>query len=246
MDLLSWRHFRNFPGQGDLPLDDFMDALNATGFEGLFSLEIFNDQFRGGLTRRVAVDGYRSLVYLLDRMRDRLHRPVNELPAMPPRARCLGVEFIEFAVDDQSALTLERMLAGLGFRRTGEHISKAVTRWCQGNINVVVNREKEGFAHSYNITHGAAVCAIGLRVDEAAAALDRAQLLFDTPFRQAVGPGELEVPAVRGLGGSLIYFLDSKSDLGRVWDIEFQPVSDGQANGLKSIDHAQSCSTARC
>src|ERR1700712_2515322 len=55
MDLLSWsRHFRNFPGQGDLPLVDFMDALHATGYDGLLSLEIFNDQFRAGSARRVA------------------------------------------------------------------------------------------------------------------------------------------------------------------------------------------------
>ena len=114
------------------------------------------------------------------------------------------------------------MLLGLGFRRAGQHISKQVTRWCQGDINIVVNTEKEGFAHSYNITHGTAVCALGLRVDDAAAALDRAQLLLDMPFRQAVGPGELEIPAVRGLGGSLIYFIDPKTDLGRVWDIEFR------------------------
>jgi 4-hydroxyphenylpyruvate dioxygenase len=239
MDYLSWsRHFRSFPGQGDLPLDAFMDALDATGFDGLFSLEVFNDQFRGGLTRQVAIDGHRSLVYLLDRLRNRTRRPIAGLPPLPPRARCLGVEFIEFAMDDQAALPFERMLLGLGFRRAGEHISKAVTRWCQGNINLVVNREKEGFAHSYNITHGSAVCAIGLRVDDAAAALDRAQLLFDTPFRQAVGPGELEIPAVRGLGGSLIYFVDPKSDLGRVWDIEFRPVSAGAPEaGLKSVDH---------
>ena len=239
MDYLSWsRHFRNFPGQGDLPLDDFMDALDATGFDGLFSLEIFNDQFRGGLTRQVAVDGHRSLVYLLDRLRDRAHHPIAELPALPPRARCLGFEFIEFAMDDQSAPAFERLLAGLGFRRVGIHVSKAVTRWRQGDINIVVNLEKEGFAHSYNITHGTAVCALGLRVDDAVAALDRAQLLFDTPFRQAVGPGELEIPAVRGLGGSLIYFVDPKTDLGRVWDIEFRPVEDGTAEaGLRSVDH---------
>ena len=239
MDFLSWsRHFRNFPGQGDLPLDDFMDALDATSFDGLFSLEIFNDQFRGGLTRQVAVDGHRSLVYLLDRLRDRAHHPIVELPTLPPRARCLGVEFIEFAVDDQAAPSFERLLAALGFCRAGEHVSKAVTRWRQGDINIVVNLEKEGFAHSYYITHGTAVCAIGLRVDDAAAALDRAQLLFDTPFRQAVGPGELEIPAVRGLGGSLIYFVDPKTDLGRVWDVEFRPAADGTAEaGLRSIDH---------
>jgi len=239
MDFLSWsRHFRNFPGQGDLPLDDFMDALDATSFDGLFSLEIFNDQFRGGLTRQVAVDGHRSLVYLLDRLRDRAHHPIVELPTLPPRARCLGVEFIEFAMDDQAAPPFERLLAALGFCRAGEHVSKAVTRWRQGDINIVVNLEKEGFAHSYYITHGTAVCAIGLRVDDAAAALDRAQLLFDTPFRQAVGPGELEIPAVRGLGGSLIYFVDPKTDLGRVWDVEFRPAADGTAEaGLRSIDH---------
>ena len=240
MDYLSWsRHYRNFPGQGDLPLDDFMDALAATGFDGLFSLEIFNDQFRAGPTRQTAVDGHRSLVFQLDRLRQRLPKPTASLPVLPPRAKCLGVEFIEFAMDDAAAVDFERLLAGLGFRRAGEHVSKAVTRWRQGDINIVVNTEKEGFAHSYNITHGTAVCAIGLRVGDAAAALDRAQMLFDTPFRQAVGPGELEIPAVRGLGGSLIYFIDSKTDLGRVWDIEFKPVSGGasQEAGLRQVDH---------
>jgi 4-hydroxyphenylpyruvate dioxygenase len=240
MDFLSWsRHYRNFPGQGDLPLDDFMDALAATGFDGLFSLEIFNDQFRAGPTRQTAVDGHRSLVFQLDRLRQRLSKPAASLPVLPPRAKCLGVEFIEFAMDDAAAVDFERLLAGLGFRRAGEHVSKAVTRWRQGDINIVVNTEKEGFAHSYNITHGTAVCAIGLRVDDAAAALDRAQMLFDTPFRQAVGPGELEIPAVRGLGGSLIYFIDSKTDLGRVWDIEFKPLSGGAAReaGLGQVDH---------
>jgi len=113
-----------------------------------------------------------------------------------------------------------------------------VTRWRQGEVNVVVNLEKEGFAHSYNLTHGTAVCALGLRVDDAAAALDRAQALFDTPFRQAVGPGELQIPSVRGLGGSLIYFIDPKTDLARVWDIEFKPVADSQPEaGLTGVDH---------
>jgi 4-hydroxyphenylpyruvate dioxygenase len=115
-----------------------------------------------------------------------------------------------------------------------------VTRWRQGAINVVVNTEKEGFAHSYNITHGTSVCAIGLRVEDAAATLDRAQKLLDQPFRQAVGPGELEIPAVRGLGGSLIYFIDPKSDLGKVWDIEFEPTGEDAAKagaGLTLVDH---------
>jgi len=205
----------------------------------LFSLEIFNDQFRAGPTRQTAVDGHRSLIFQLDRLRQRLPKPSASLPVLPSRPKCLGVEFIEFAMDDNAAIEFERLLTGLGFRRTGEHVSKAVTRWQQGDINIVVNTEKEGFAHSYNITHGTAVCAIGLRVDDAAQALDRAQMLFDTPFRQAVGPGELEIPAVRGLGGSLVYFIDPKTDLGRVWDIEFKSVAGGatQEAGLKRVDH---------
>ena len=74
----------------------------------------------------------------------------------------------------------------------------------------------------------------------AAATLDRAEKLRDTPFRQKVGPGELEVPAVRGMGGSLLYFVDQQSPLGQVWDIEFLPVEATSKNnpaGLTAVDH---------
>jgi len=241
MDYLSWsRHFRNFPGQGDLPLVAFMQALQATRYDGLLSLEIFNDQFRAGSARSVAIDGHRSLLYLLDQLREKTGAPVAGVADLPPRSRCHGTEFIEFAIDDATAPRFEQLLAGLGFRRSGLHKSKDVTRWSQGAINLVVNTEKEGFAHSYNITHGTSVAAIGLRVEDATATLDRAQKLLDQPFRQAVGPGELEIPAVRGLGGSLLYFVDSKSALGKVWDIEFdQPADTGALAeaGLTIIDH---------
>jgi 4-hydroxyphenylpyruvate dioxygenase len=241
MGALSWsRHFRNFPGQGELPLIDFMQALQATDFDGLLSLEIFNDQFRAGSPRSVAVDGYRSLLFLLDQLRERTGAAPKELPPMPRRARCSGTEFIEFAIDEGAATAFEALLRSLGFARTGEHLSKSVTRWAQGRINLVVNTEKEGFAHSYNITHGTSVCALGLMVDDAAATLDRAQKLLDQPFRQAVGPGELEIPAVRGVGGSLVYFIDPKSELARVWDVEFTPTGEdatAASAGLITVDH---------
>lgn len=109
----------------------------------------------------------------------------------------------------------------------------------QGAINLVINKEKEGFAHSHYITHGPSVCAIGLKVESAAATLDRAERLRDTPFRQKVGPGELEIPAVRGMGGSLLYFLDASGKLAKVWDVEFEPVkADNTADvGLATVDH---------
>lgn len=241
MDFLSWsRHFRCFPGQGDLPMLDFMQALLLSGYDGLLSLEIFNDQFRAGSARHVAVDGHRSLIYLMDQLRGKSSAIAKSIPPLPPRAQCLGIEFLEFAVDDRAARELAHLFSGLGFRNIGEHKSKAVTRWSQGAINFVINCDKEGFAHAHQITHGPSVCAIGLKVNSAAATLDRAAKLRDTPFRQPVGPGELEIPAVRGLGGSLLYFVDPTSELGRVWDIEFnapkQPAGNGGA-GLTVIDH---------
>lgn len=235
MDYLSWsRHYRNFPGQGDLPIQDFMRALTLTGYDGPLSLEIFNDQFRAGSARSVAIDGHRSLRFMFDQ----LGWPAKR-PAMPPRARTSGVEFVEFTVDDEAAPNLEQMLAALGFRRTGLHRSKAVTRWRQGDINLVINREQEGFAHSFNLTHGSAVCALGIRVDDAQQAFERATALLDQPFHQAVAPGELDIPAVRGVGGSLVYLLDAKSKLGRVWDIEFSDPGDAPSDdaGLRSVDH---------
>lgn len=239
MDYLSWsRHFRCFPGQGDLPIGDFVESLQAVGYDGFLSLEIFNDQFRAGTARSLAVDGHRSLIHLVDRLRTERGIAVPGFAPLPPPAQCLGVEFIEFAMDDSAARQFEGVLAGLGFRKAGIHKSKSVTRWHQGDINLVVNTEKEGFAHSYNITHGTAVCAIGLKVADAAATFARAQQLLDQPFGQAVGPGELQIPAVRGLGGSLIYFIDPVSDLGRVWDIEFDRVADTRPDaGLVSVDH---------
>jgi 4-hydroxyphenylpyruvate dioxygenase len=240
MDYLSWsRHYRCFPGQGELPVAEFMDALNATGFDGLLSLEIFNDSFRAGSARSVAVDGQRSLMFMLDELQRRTNRPIAGMPNLPPRAHCRGIDFVEFAMDETGAESFERALAALGFAKAGVHKSKAVTRWRQGDINIVVNCEKEGFAHSYNITHGSAVCALALKVDDAAAALARAGQLLDQPFRQLVRPGEIYIPAVRGLGGSLVYFTDDKSDLGRHWEIDFEaPAASGGAGaGLTTFDH---------
>lgn len=240
MDYLSWsRHYRCFPGQGDLPVDEFMNALGATGFDGLLSLEIFNDRFRAGSARSVAIDGQRSLIVMLDELRRRTGSVIQDLPDLPSRATCSGIEFLEFAVDERSTVGFERTLRGLGFRKAGLHRSKAVTRWRQGDINIVVNADKEGFAHSFNITHGTSVCALALRVDDAPGTVKRALTLLDQPFQQPVGPGEMNIPAVRGLGGSLLYFVDHKTGLDRLWDVDFEPVEAGDFSGagLLTVDH---------
>ncbi|MET0531584.1 MAG: TIM barrel protein [Microvirga sp.] len=240
MDYLSWsRHYRCFPGQGDLPITEFMDALAATGFDGLLSLEIFNDRFRAGSARSVAIDGQRSLTVMLDELRQRSGIAFPDDPFLPPKAICSGIEFVEFAIDERNAVGFEKTLSTLGFQRAGNHRSKAVTHWRQGDINIVVNADKEGFAHSFNITHGTSVCALALRVDDAPKTVDRALALLDQPFQQPVAPGEMDIPAVRGLGGSLLYFVDHKTGLDKLWDVDFAPTeaSDFTGAGLVSVDH---------
>ncbi len=242
MDLLSWsRHFRNMPGQGGLDITGFLSAVMATGYRGYLSLEIFNDQFRAGSARQVAIDGRRSLIAACDLV-DRRSVEAGSVSAagLPARSKPLGFEFVEFAVDEESGAELERVFASLGFRRAGRHVSKDVEWWRQGDINLVINSEREGFAHASYITHGPSVCALGLHVEDAQAATARARSLLAQPFTQAVGPGELDVPAIRGLGGSLLYFTDPNSALSRVWEVEFRPdreAHDSPDRLLVTIDH---------
>lgn len=241
MDLLYWsRHFRNMPGQGDLAVLDFMRAVAATGYSGPLSLEIFNDQFRGGSPLAVAVDGHRSLVSLMDQVVRAEPAVAIATPELPPRGEVQEIAFIEFAADENEAERLAGHFRALGFRRAGRHKSKDVELFRQGGINLVINTEREGLAHATYVTHGTSAYAIGLRVEDAAATVARARALGAQPFAQRVAEGELSIPAIRGVGGGLIYFIDDRSDLARVWDVEFNPTSEATAPGgagLTRIDH---------
>lgn len=239
MDYLSWaRHWRCMPGQGEFDLVQFMDALAATGYDQYISLEIFNDRFRAGSARSVALDGHRGLIWLMDQTAQRRGKPLPGATVMPPPQPVEAVEFIEFTVSAKDRPSFEKTLAALGFVQSGLHRSKQVALWTQGSIRIVVNSENDGFAHSYQITHGTSVCAIALHVPDAQATIVRARALMDTPHAGAVGPGELDIPAVRGLGGSLVYFVDSKSSLGRWSDVDFKPAGAQPVDaGLTHIDH---------
>ncbi|PWV99903.1 4-hydroxyphenylpyruvate dioxygenase [Hoeflea marina] len=241
MDLLYWsRHFRNMPGEGDLAVIDFMRAVAATGYDGYLSLEIFNDQFRGGSPSAISVDGHRSLVYLMDRV-SRLEPDIAiQVPAMPDRARVESVAFIEFSADEEEGGQLAALFSAMGFERAAEHRSKRVTLYRQGGIRLVLNTEDKGFAASSYLVHGATAYALGLKVDDARAAFERALALGAECFEQAVGPDEITMPAIRGVGGGVIYFLDDTAGLARIWDVEFIPhaaVADTAPAGLIAIDH---------
>jgi 4-hydroxyphenylpyruvate dioxygenase len=237
LDYISWaRHFRNFPGQGEFPVAEYAAAIERIGYDGYWSLEIFNDRFRSGSATSVAADGYRSLQVMADAAA-RTPRAVTKqtMPAPVPVSR---VAFIEFAADPDEARALGALLDGLGFTPVARHRRKAVTRWRQGGgINIVVNSESEGFAHSFDLVHGASVCAIGLVVPDVAAAMARAEALAIPAFAASVEPDELHIPAVRAIGGSLIYFI-GEGDEDAVWAQEF-PHRLGEADGigLNAVDH---------
>ena len=240
MDLLYWsRHFRNMPGEGDLDVTRFMRAVMATGYDGPISLEIFNDQFRAGSPRGIARDGYRSLVALMDDVRRAEPDGAAGSATLPPRIGTDGFEFVEFAARDEDALALEALLRGLGFAHVGTHVSKDVALWQQGRVRIVVNRETTGFAATAWAAHGTTICDIGLRVTSAADTVTRATALGADAFTQPVGPGETQIPAIRGVGGSVLHFIDETSDLARVWQTEFRPngADSPQGAGLTRIDH---------
>lgn len=235
MDHLNWsRHFRCMPGQGDFALAEYAAAIRKTGYQGWWSLEIFNDRFRAGSASQIARDGHRSLRLVEDQSARLLGLPAP----MPPRVAPQGVEFIEFAASHEEAAEFGAMFRALGFAPVARHRSKDVTRWRQGGINLVVNSEPEGLAHSFDIVHGGSVCAIGLAVGDQQAALARAAALDIPRFAQGVGPDEWEIPSLRAVGGSLLYLVDAATRAA-MWAHEFPlPLEPDAPHGtLTRVDH---------
>jgi 4-hydroxyphenylpyruvate dioxygenase len=239
MDYRSWsRHFRYLPGQGELALEAYVAALRARGYNGIWSLEVFNDRYRAGAASTTAVDGMRSLRYIEDQVDRRLLLAKGS--GRPPRVQCHGIEFVEFAANDNEVEPLGHMFETLGFTLTGRHRSKRVTRWSQNGINLLINNEPASFARAYADMHGASVCAMGIRVEDVQAAMERAQALQINSFSQPVAPGELQIPAARGVGESLLYFIRDGEEH-HVWKNDFLAVSDATAVarsvGLTRIDY---------
>ena len=237
MDLLYWsRHFRNMPGEGDLNLLGFMDALYATGYDGPLSLEIFNDEFRRGDAEMVARDGHRSLINLMDDLRRRSDRPSPSLPVLPERVDVAGVQYVELACKPDDMSGIESLLTKVGMAKTGTHKSKLVTRFQSGNVNILVNTDPAGRSFALASEHGAVVSEIAFATPDAMAAHRRALALGAEPVALPHQAGEQYIPTVRGVAESLIRFLDPTMD---IWASDFKTTTSDPAgtNGVHSIDH---------
>ena len=232
MDPLSLsRHYRCYPGQGDYPIVDYLEAVARAGYAGPVSLEIFNEQFRGASAASIAVDGMRSLRAAGETL---AARGVAGFAAPPRAPEVLAPDFLEFAASGKDAVDLADLFAGLGFVCSGRHRSKMVDLYAQGGVNLVINREKEGFAHAFQLLHGPSVCALTLKVDSVERAMERARAMEVPAHAGRIGPAEKLIPAVGGVEGSLIYFVDDK---GPDWRDDFVSDVEAPAGPLTRIDH---------
>ena len=160
-----------------------------------------------------------------------------------------GFEFIEYTAPDPVALG--KLFEQMGFTAIAKHRHKDVTLYRQGDINFIVNAEPDSFAQRFARLHGPSICAIAFRVQDAAKAYKRALDLGAWGFDNKTGPMELNIPAIKGIGDSLIYFVDrwrgkngaTPNSIGdiSIYDVDFEPIPGANPNpaghGLTYIDH---------
>jgi 4-hydroxyphenylpyruvate dioxygenase len=150
-----------------------------------------------------------------------------------------GFEFVEYAATERGVL--EPVFEMMGFVHVARHRSKNVDLWRQGEINFILNYEKGSPAYFHAEEHGPSACGMAFRVKDAAYAYNRALDLGAQPIDIRVGPMELKLPAIRGIGGAIIYLIDRYDEGLSIYDIDFHYL-DGvdrhpQGCGLKDIDH---------
>jgi 4-hydroxyphenylpyruvate dioxygenase len=160
-----------------------------------------------------------------------------------------GFEFIEYTAPDPKALG--KLFEQMGFTAVARHRHKDVTLYRQGDINFIVNGEPDSFAQRFARLHGPSICAIAFRVQDAGKAYRQAVEKGAWGFDNKTGPMELNIPAIKGIGDSLIYFVDrwrgkngaAPSSVGDIdiYDVDFEPIPGANPNpvghGLTYIDH---------
>ncbi len=150
-----------------------------------------------------------------------------------------GFEFVEFCAPEKGLL--EPVFANMGFTCIARHRSKDVQLWRQGDINLIANYEPGSPAAYFAAEHGPSACGMGFRVRNAGQAYEAAIARGAEPVETRTGPMELRLPAIRGIGGAIIYLIDRYGDGLSIYDIDFEYVDGMDRNpvgaGFKIIDH---------
>jgi 4-hydroxyphenylpyruvate dioxygenase len=151
-----------------------------------------------------------------------------------------GFEFVEFTSPEPQRL--KALFELMGFTAVARHRSKNVLRFRQGDINFILNMEPEGQPAEFRRVHGPSANAMAFRVKDAAKALQLAIERGATPVRGPVGPMELNIPAIEGIGGSNLYLVD-RYGAQEIYDVDFTPIPGGEeavasnSVGLTYLDH---------
>ncbi|PRX50388.1 4-hydroxyphenylpyruvate dioxygenase [Prauserella shujinwangii] len=232
MDVLQWsRHHRLFPGQGAFDLVTFTGHVLAAGYRGPLSLEVFNDVFRQSEPRRAAVDAMRSLVALEEAVGRRSPRAREriELAAPPPAPEPTGYAFTELAVDGESGTEVARALAAMGFAHVGQHRSKPVQLWQQGQARVLLN---SGDATA------TAVSALAVETPDPVTSARRAEALLAPPVPRTRGPAEADLNAVAAPDGTAVFFCRTGADRAGWWaDFILTGSAPDTGTALTGVDH---------
>jgi 4-hydroxyphenylpyruvate dioxygenase len=223
MHVLQWsRHYRCFPGQGGFDLVGFMAHVKAAGYEGPWSLEVFNDVFRQADPNRIAVDARRSLMLLADALGER---------RLPPAPQLRGLAFVELAVGSESGADTGAVLEAMGFTHVGPHRSKPVHLWRQGGARVLLNHGDDRAAGE------PIVAALGVESADPDSSEERATALLASVLPRLRGPGEAELSAVAAPDETSVFFC--RTDRGtQGWLGDFVELEPDRADtDLSSIDH---------
>ena len=150
-----------------------------------------------------------------------------------------GFEFVEYTAPDIAQL--HALFERMGFRAVGRHRSKDVTLYRQGQTSFIVNAEPDSHGARFARAHGPSACAMAFRVKDAGAAYEKLLARGAKPFVSMVGPMELNIPAIEGIGGSVIYLVDRYGDRS-IYDVDFMPTDPAKGfehdgAGVGEIDH---------
>ena len=150
-----------------------------------------------------------------------------------------GFEFVEFAHPDPGAL--KGLFSRMGYAPVAKHGTRDIWVYRQGDINYIVNADKESFAANFVTEHGPCAPSMCWRVVDAEHTFKRAVELGATPYEGEEGDKTLGVPAIRGIGGSLIYFVDRYGAKGSPYSAEFEWLGDEDPKpagiGFYYLDH---------
>jgi 4-hydroxyphenylpyruvate dioxygenase len=229
MNILEWsRHFRCFPGQGALDVADVVVAALEAGYQGPLSLEVFSDVVRAAEPDVTARDAMRSLLFLEDQAAGAVTGPASGLvTAAPPPVPRTDSAFLEIA-GSRGDPAPRRLLDALGFGCVGQHRSKPVSWWRNGQAHLVLNEDE--------VVPDAHATALGVVAPPVPAVAARAKALLWPAVEATRGAGEAPLPGITSPSGLHVFVSDARGSDGD-WQRDFVATGATYEDAFSGIDH---------